>query len=75
MPLVLRVALGVLFLILGVIGSILPIMQGWIFLLLAFLMFFPKSAMAKKTLDRVERRMPRLGAWMRRKGALRRRGA
>ena len=68
MLLFLRISLGVVFAILGVIGSLLPIMQGWIFFLLAFLVLFPKSPLAVKALDKVQPRMPRLVAWMRRQG-------
>ena len=68
MMLLLRVLLGIVFTILGVIGSILPIMQGWIFFLLAFLVLFPKSPLAIKALAKVERRAPRIVAWLRRMG-------
>lgn len=66
---ILRIALGLVFTVLGVIGSILPIMQGWIFFLLAFLVLFPRSRFAQKALAKVEPRMPRLVAWMRRLSA------
>jgi len=68
MMLILRILLGIVFAILGVIGSVLPIMQGWIFFLLAFLVLFPKSRLAVKALDKVERRAPRIVAWLRRMG-------
>jgi len=68
MMLILRILLGIVFAILGVIGSVLPIMQGWIFFLLAFLVLFPKSRLAVKALDKVERRAPRIVAWLRRRG-------
>lgn len=68
MLLALRIALGIVFTILGVIGSLLPIMQGWIFFLLAALVLFPKSRFAIKACDRIEPRMPRLVAWLRRRG-------
>lgn len=64
----LRILLGIIFAILGVIGSVLPVMQGWIFFLLAALVLFPKSKFAIKACDKIETRMPRLVAWMRRKG-------
>jgi len=62
MLLVLRIALGVVFTILGVIGSVLPIMQGWIFFLLAVLVLFPKSNFAIKSCQKIQGRMPRLVA-------------
>jgi len=64
----LRIFLGIVFFILGIIGSILPIMQGWIFFLLSFLVFFPQHKYAVKVLDKVEKRAPRLVAWLRRMG-------
>jgi len=66
--LILRIVLGVLFTILGVIGSVLPIMQGWIFFLLAFLVLFPKSPLAVKALDKIGGRAPRIVAWLRKMG-------
>ena len=68
MILFLRITLGIVFAILGVIGSLLPIMQGWIFFLLAALVLFPKSRFAVKSLDKIERKMPRLVARLRRWG-------
>ena len=68
MLLILRIALGIVFAILGVIGSLLPIMQGWIFFLLAVLVLFPQSKFAVKSLDKIERRMPRMVARLRRWG-------
>ena len=68
MILFLRITLGIIFAILGVIGSLLPIMQGWIFFLLAVLVLFPQSNFAVKSLDKIERRMPRMVARLRRWG-------
>lgn len=64
----LRIVLGVIFLILGVIGGFVPIMQGWIFILLGLLVLFPESRFAVSALDKVEKRMPRMVAWLRRRG-------
>ena len=63
---VLRITLGVVFAILAVIGALLLIMQGWIFFLLAVLMLFPRSRFAVKACDKIEPKMPRLVAWLRR---------
>lgn len=63
---VIRITLGVVFAILAVIGGLLPIMQGWIFFLLAVLMLFPRSRFAVKACDKIEPKMPRLVAWLRR---------
>ncbi|HEX2832849.1 MAG TPA: hypothetical protein VHW00_07530 [Thermoanaerobaculia bacterium] len=68
MILFLRIALGIVFAILGVIGSLLPIMQGWIFFLLAALVLFPQSRFAIKACNKIEPRMPRLIARLRRMG-------
>lgn len=65
---VLRILLGLVFAVLGVIGSLLPIMQGWIFFLLAGLVLFPNSRFAVKALEKIEPRMPRLVARLRRWG-------
>jgi uncharacterized membrane protein YbaN (DUF454 family) len=66
--LILRIALGIVFFILGIIGSLLPIMQGWIFFLLSALVLFPRSRFAVKACDKIEPRMPRLVARLRRWG-------
>ncbi|MEO8380968.1 MAG: hypothetical protein ABI779_15000 [Acidobacteriota bacterium] len=68
MLLVLRITLGILFAILGVIGSLLPIMQGWIFFLLSAMVLFPQSKFAIKSCDKIESRLPRLVARLRRWG-------
>jgi uncharacterized protein len=68
MILFLRITLGIVFAILGVIGSLLPIMQGWVFFLLAALVLFPQSKFAIKSLNKIERRMPRMVARLRRWG-------
>jgi len=68
MLLALRIALGIIFVILGIIGSLLPIMQGWVFFLLAVLVLFPRSRFAVKACLKIEPRMPRMVAWLRRRG-------
>jgi uncharacterized protein len=68
MLLILRIALGIVFFILGIIGSLLPIMQGWIFFLLSALVLFPRSRFAVKACDKIEPKMPRLVARLRRWG-------
>lgn len=64
----LRIILGILFLIIGVIGGFIPVLQGWIFILLGLLVLFPESKFAVKALDKVEKKMPRMVAWLRRRG-------
>jgi hypothetical protein len=68
MVLFIRITLGIIFAILGVIGAFLPIMQGWVFFLLAVLVLFPQSKFAIKSLDKIEKRMPRMVARLRRWG-------
>jgi hypothetical protein len=68
MLLVLRITLGIIFALLGVIGSFLPIMQGWLFFLLAALVLFPQSSFAVKTCNKIEPKMPRLIRWLRSMG-------
>jgi uncharacterized membrane protein YbaN (DUF454 family) len=66
--LLLRLALGLAFSVLGVIGSFLPIMPGFIFFLLAALVLFPNSAFAAKAIAKIEPRFPRLVEWLRKVG-------
>src|SRR5687768_13649693 len=68
MRLFLRITLGIVFLILGVIGSLLPVLQGWLFFLIAALILFPESRFAVKALDKIEPKMPRLVRWLHRMG-------
>lgn len=68
MRLALRIALGIVFAILGVVGAFLPVLQGWLFFLLSALVLFPESRFAVKALQKIEHRMPRLVARLRRWG-------
>ena len=63
-----RLSLAVVFAIIGIIGVVLPILQGWPFLILSFLMFFPHHRLAEKTLQKIEPRAPRLARLIRRLG-------
>ncbi len=51
LPIIIRVSLGILFIIIGIAGLILPILQGWIFLLLgfSFLGYGPSKKLLKKS--------------------------
>ena len=64
----LRITLGIIFIILGIIGGFVPIMQGWIFMLLAALVLFPQSKFAIKSLDKIEKKAPRVVSWLRKLG-------
>lgn len=68
MMIFIRISLGVVFTALGVVGSVLPVMQGWVFFLLAVLVLFPQSRFATRTLEKIEPRMPRVTRWLRRVG-------
>jgi uncharacterized membrane protein YbaN (DUF454 family) len=63
-----RIGLGIIFLILAVIGAVVPIMQGWIFFLLALVMFFPSHPRVEKVVRRIEPRWPRLVRLLRKLG-------
>ena len=63
-----RLSLAVVFAIIGIIGVFLPILQGWPFLILSFLMFFPRHRLAEKTLLKIEPRAPRIARLIRRLG-------
>ena len=62
---ILRIVLGVVFVVLGIAGSLLPVLQGWIFFLLAFLVLFPRTRLAQKILVKAEPKLPRVVAWLR----------
>lgn len=68
MSFALRLFLGIVFIILGIIGGLLPFLQGWVFMLLAVLVLFPQSRFAIKAIDKIEPKMPRLVAWLHRLG-------
>lgn len=65
---VLRLSLGIIFFLLGIIGSLLPILQGWVFFLIAFLLFFPQNRWTRKLLHKAEPKAPRTVAFLRRLG-------
>ncbi len=63
-----RISLGIVFLILGIIGSLLPILQGWIFFLLALIAFFPDHPKVERVLEKAEPKFPRLVLGLRKLG-------
>jgi uncharacterized membrane protein YbaN (DUF454 family) len=63
-----RITLGTVSFILGVIGAILPVMQGWIFFLISAALFFPRHRFVHRILKKGERRVPRFVRWLRRLG-------
>jgi len=63
-----RIGLGVVCLVMGVIGALLPVLQGWIFFALALALFFPRHHWVQRTLARAEHKVPRFVAFLRRLG-------
>jgi len=63
-----RISLGVLCLFMGVVGALLPVLQGWIFFALAGAFFFPRHRWVHGAMVRVEQRVPRVVALLRRYG-------
>jgi uncharacterized membrane protein YbaN (DUF454 family) len=66
---VLRITLGVVFFLLGIVGSLLPVLQGWMFFVLSAIMFFPNHPHVERALVKAEPKLPRLVGWLRRIGA------
>jgi quinol-cytochrome oxidoreductase complex cytochrome b subunit len=66
--LAIRIFLGITFIFLGILGAFLPVLQGWVFILLAALVLFPQSRFAIAACDKIERKMPRLVRWLRQRG-------
>ncbi|SDW11968.1 hypothetical protein SAMN05444487_101329 [Marininema mesophilum] len=58
--------LGWFFIILGIIGLFLPVLQGVIFLMLGFLILSKTSPWAKRKLDQFEKRHPLIAKQMNR---------
>jgi hypothetical protein len=44
LPLAVRLPLAIIFLLIGIAGGFIPILQGWIFVLTAFWLIFPDQA-------------------------------
>lgn len=63
-----RISVGIVFILLGIIGSLLPILQGWIFFLLALITFFPAHPRVAGILKKAEPKAPRLVSWLRKLG-------
>jgi hypothetical protein len=63
---ILRITLGILFLLLGVIGGFLPVVQGWIFILVGFYLLSYDIPIVRRHLDRLKKRFPRHAKGLRR---------
>jgi uncharacterized membrane protein YbaN (DUF454 family) len=58
------ICLGCGFVVLGVIGLFLPILQGILFLLIGFFLLSAEYAWARKIFDKLRRRYPKLNEKM-----------
>lgn len=63
-----RILLGIVLTILGIAGAFLPVLQGWLFFLLAAVVFFPQSRFAIATIRKAEPKLPRFVGWLKRWG-------
>ncbi len=52
---------GWFFLVLGVLGLVLPVLQGWLFIGIGFLLLSREQEWARRLLDRLCHRFPALG--------------
>lgn len=53
--------IGYLFLLLGVLGMVLPVLQGFLFLAIGMIILARTAPWAKRLLDRFRKRHPRVG--------------
>lgn len=63
-----RIGLGITFVILGLIGILIPVMPQTIFFLIAVALFFPTHPRVEQGLRRIEPRWPRFAQFLRRLG-------
>lgn len=57
-----RIALGVVFLLLGFAGLVLPVLQGLLFLFVGIMLLAPDIPFFKRILDWLEVRFPKMAA-------------
>lgn len=57
-----RIGVGVVMLILGIAGLVLPVLQGVLFLIIAAILLAPYSRWVRQQLDRGEQRFPWIAA-------------
>lgn len=55
---ILRIALGLVTLVVGLVGLVLPVLQGFLLLLASVALLAPYSRTLQRVLDRAERRYP-----------------
>jgi len=53
------ISLGVFFLILGVVGGFLPVIQGWIFVLIGLALLAEEIPWVRRHLERLKARFPK----------------
>ncbi|GGE15026.1 hypothetical protein GCM10011571_15690 [Marinithermofilum abyssi] len=56
--------IGWVFIFLGILGLFLPVLQGFLFLILGLLILSKTTPWAKKLLDKLETRFPKVGKAM-----------
>ena len=59
---VVRLVVSILFMGIGVVGLIMPILPGWLFFGFAAIVLFPKAPLTQKSVARIEQQFP----WTRR---------
>ncbi len=59
---IIRLVLGWIFIVLGVLGLFLPFLQGILFLAIGFILIAPESPWVQDKLERLRRRYPKLGS-------------
>lgn len=65
---ILRLTVALIFAVIGVAGLLLPVLPGWLFMVLAVLVAFPRSWVSERALKMAEPKMPRLIVWLRKHG-------
>ena len=66
---IVTLVLGYAFLVLGVVGLVLPFLQGVLFIVIGLLLLSREAPWARRMLDRVKRRYPRTGGMIARSDA------
>lgn len=61
-------SLGIVFLILGIIGLMLPIVPQTVFLVLAAVLLFPSHPKVQKLIGKIEKKYPRIHSWIHKLG-------
>ena len=63
-----RYSIATLLILLGIIGSLLPVLQGWIFFLLALAVIFPDHPKVAHLMEKGETKLPRVVHFLRKLG-------